>query len=83
MNAAVSVFSMETDETGPVHADIDLYGRRMQLTLWAEQAAFFARLNAHTEALQLRLAATGLEAGALQVKRGRPTNRLEHWDESI
>lgn len=76
-------FSMETDSTGPVHAEINLFGKRLQLSLWAEQAAFYARLNEQAEALQVRLAATGLEAGALTIRHGRPPERVDHWDESV
>lgn len=76
-------FSMDTDSTGPVHAEINLFGRRLQLNLWAERAAFYTRLSEQTEALQVRLAATGLEAGALTIRHGRPPDRVDHWDESV
>lgn len=70
-------FSMETAETGPVHAELMLQGQRLALQLWAETAHFYELLEVEFAGLQQRLEAAGLQPGALRLRRGRP-RQLTH-----
>lgn len=70
-------FSLETAETGPVHAELMLQGQRLALQLWAETAHFYELLEMEFAQLQQRLEAVGLHPGALRLRRGRP-RQLTH-----
>lgn len=78
-------FSLETAETGPVHAELTLLGRRLALQLWAEEEEFYQLLDAEFMALQQRIEAVGLEPGSLRLRRGRPRRLMpqSHWDQQI
>lgn len=78
-------FSLETVETGPVHAEVILFGQRLTLQLWAEVPEFYERLDAEFPQLQQRIEAAGLTAGALRLRRGRPRRLTheQHWDTEI
>lgn len=70
-------FSLDTAETGPVHAELMLQGQRLALQLWAETAHFYELLEVEFAQLQQRLEAAGLQPGALRLRRGRP-RQLTH-----
>ncbi len=77
-------FSLETEETGPVHASVGLpfvqkekegaqgHAAHFRVTIWAEQALFADMLEAERDLLIDRFAATGLDLSRLQIRRGRP-----------
>lgn len=65
-------FSLETDETGPVHAALGIVGKNVRITLWAEQAEFADILNEQRAELDDRLAANGLDLSSIQIRRGHP-----------
>ena len=80
-------FSIETDDTGPVHASLGLVGKQVKVTLWAERLEIAESLNLYRETLDDRLAATGLDVASLQIRRGRPETNLskvqDHVDAQI
>ncbi len=80
-------FSIETDDTGPVHASLGLLGKQVRVTLWAERVEIAESLNLYRESLDDRLAATGLDVASLQIRRGRPKSNLskvqDHVDAQI
>jgi hypothetical protein len=80
-------FSIETDDTGPVHASLGLVGKQVRVTLWAERREFAESLNLYRETLDDRLAATGLDVASLQIRRGQPetnlSKALDHVDAQI
>ncbi|MGH1406909.1 MAG: flagellar hook-length control protein FliK [Rhodomicrobiaceae bacterium] len=80
-------FSIETDDTGPVHASLGLVGKQVRVTLWAERREFAESLNLYRETLDDRLAATGLDVASLQIRRGQPetnlSKTLDHVDAQI
>ena len=80
-------FSIETDDTGPVHASLGLVGKQVKVTLWAERLEIAESLNLYRESLDDRLAATGLDVASLQIRRGRPETNLskvqDHVDAQI
>ena len=65
-------FSLNLDETGPVHAEVALHGGRTRVTLWAEQEGARASLEAGRADLTSALA--GPEGGdaAVRVVAGAP-----------
>lgn len=80
-------FSIETDDTGPVHASLGLVGKQVRVTLWAERREFAESLNLYRETLDDRLAATGLDVASLHIRRGQPetnlSKALDHVDAQI
>ena len=80
-------FSIETDDTGPVHASLGLVGKQVRVTLWAERREFAESLNLYRETLDDRLAATGLDVASLHIRRGQPetnlSKTLDHVDAQI
>ncbi len=80
-------FSLETNDTGPVHASLGLFGQQVRVTLWAERAEFAENLNLHREALDDRLVANGLDVASLHIRRGLPDTNLaksqDHVDAQV
>jgi|GEM_PF-6458769 len=80
-------FSLETNDTGPVHASLGLFGQQVRVTLWAERAEFAESLNLYREALDDRLTANGLDVASLHIRRGRPDTNLakpqDHVDAQV
>lgn len=70
-------FSLETEETGPVHAALGLYRAQVRVTIWAERADFADLLLEHQELLDERMAATGLDLGSVKIRKGHPIT--EHF----
>lgn len=80
-------FSLETNETGAVHASVGLFGQDVRVTLWAERAEFAESLEQYRNALDDRLVANGLGVHSLHIRRGAPPEFFirseEHVDAQI
>lgn len=63
-------FSFESEETGPVHAEISLQGEVMRLGLWAGRQDMADLIENHIDELEMRLSARGLQLGGLIVRQG-------------
>ena len=80
-------FSLETNETGPLHASLTLTGQTVRVTLWVEDDGFAAKLNEQRNQLDERLAANGLDLNHFQIRHGLPPSRegknIAHVDANI
>jgi hypothetical protein len=77
--------SFELPDLGPVHAKLQLVGETLSASLWAEQAATHALIDANLERLRQRLTQADLNVAHLQSFLGRPTRSeaLVAGDESL
>ncbi len=76
-------FSLETEDTGPVHASVGLFGKDVRISLWAEHAEFAALLEQYRETLDDRLEANGLGVASLHIRRGSPPDFFAHSKEHV
>ena len=76
-------FSLETNETGAVHASVSLFGQDVRITLWAERAEFAESLEQYRNALDDRLVANGLGVLSLHIRRGEPPEFFVRSEEHV
>ena len=76
-------FSLETNETGAVHASVGLFGQDVRVTLWAERAEFAESLEQYRNALDDRLVANGLGVHSLHIRRGAPPEFFVRSEEHV
>ena len=65
-------FQLETQETGPVTAELALRGLRVRLGFWAERESMVGTIQERLPLLEDRLLASGFEIDRLAVRHGAP-----------
>ena len=79
-------FSLETEETGAVYAEMSLRNEVVRLGLWAERDEIAEQIQEALPILEERLEATGFVIGGIFVRHGpAPLEELasDHVDEQI
>lgn len=79
-------FSLETEETGAVYAEMSLRNELVRLGLWAERDEIAEQIQEALPILEERLEATGFVVGGIFVRHGpAPLEELasDHVDEQI
>lgn len=67
-------FALSFSATGEIGADVGLYGRTVNVALWADDPATSEAMAAGAAELAPALARHGISLGAVRVRHGRPTS---------